>query len=290
MADAIQVPTTGFAIPNVPGQPAAERAPAPAVPPNPQDAWVSQVPATPPVPAGIDPVQYAAFLAFQKAQGAPAGVAPAVPAPAAPSNPNASLTLPDVPAIADPILKSLTSIFISTGKGLDIGRALSTAVAKGDGDFIDRAYIREKGGESAEHLITLAEGIVSRVSQAAQDASAVAYTAAGGEAQWNAATAAFNASAPTHMKTVVAALMNSGDPESIKAATQTVVEFAQKSGAVAQPGARVTAQHGGVVTGTALSKVDFQTAHAALNANSRTYQQDRATLMERRQLGKLQGL
>ncbi len=298
MVDAVQVPTSGFSVPSVPGAPSAPVPPSqPVSPPaNPQDAWKSQVPAPVATPGGIDAAQYAAFLAYQKANAGPANPALApnagITAPTAPVvpavNPNASLTAFDS-NLNDPVLRSLTQIFVGTAKDIDLSRSISNALVTGDPRLIDRAYIREKGGDNADHLVALAEGIVSRVQQATQESVQVAHSTAGGEAQWNAATAAFNTSAPAHLRTVVSTLMNSGDPESIKAATQTVVEFAQKSGVVPQPGTRIQTSGAGP-TGQALDKLSFQKAHAALDANSRTYSQDRAALYERRQLGKLQGL
>ena len=254
-----------------------------------QPGFVSQVPA--PAQPAIDPSQYAAFLEFQKSQVAnPAQVANPV-APVTPSYTNPTAILDTVSnATQDAVLSSLTNIFVSTGNGIDIDRALSNALSSGDAKLIDRAYITEKGGANAANLIAVAEGIVQRVQAASQDLIKQTHTAAGGEAQWNSAAAAFNQHAPSHLKTVVSGLLNSGDSEAVKAGTQTIVEFARNGGFSTTPGARVNAQMGVNSSGQGLSKLDFQKAHQALNQNDPSYSVKREALYAQRAAGKAQGL
>lgn len=243
--------------------------------------------------AGIDPAELAAFRAFKAAQAA-APAAAAVPAarPAStPTNATGGLDLAVRAASHDPILGSMLGIFDGTAAGVDRGRALGNALTHGDPALIDVAYLREVGGKDAERLVTIAQGIVQHCTAAAAQATASVFALAGGEANWDAATAAFNRSAPDHLKQFVKYSLDSGSASQVEAGAKAVVEFAKSSGLVATPGTGFVASGGGAPgSAQGLSKEAFQAAHAALDKNSRTYEREKGELYGRRQIGKQMGI
>lgn len=240
--------------------------------------------------AGIKPEELAAFRAFQAAQANPAAT-PAPAKPALPTNPSGALDLAVRAASHDPILGSMLGIFDGTAAGVDRGRALGNALTHGDPSLIDVAYLREVGGKDAERLVTIAQGIVQHCTAAAAQATASVFALAGGEANWDAATAAFNRSAPDHLKQFVKYSLDSGSASQVEAGAKAVVEFAKSSGLVATPGTGFIASGGGAPgSAQGLSKDAFQAAHAALDKNSRTYEREKGELYGRRQIGKQMGL
>lgn len=299
-----QVQTNGFSVPPVPGnatQHSREAGPLSPPPPSNQQVpgFVTPAPqAQQPAPQGLTTEQIAAMYAAQTGQQPPA-VPPTPPAPQRPVPPVVPPTpVPQAPAVSpelasdvgtDPLLVSMTSILSTSVPGLDLDRAIGKAIEFGDTRLIDMAYLREKGGANAAHALALAEGIVQRVQAQTNEATQAVYSVAGDQAQWQAASAAFNASAPQHMKVVIATLLDSGNKDSIKAAAQTVVDFARGSGFIATPGQFINAGATGGNAAQALDKVGFQEALRKLDKNSRTFEQDRAELFARRGLGKSLG-
>jgi hypothetical protein len=91
------------------------------------------------------------------------------------------------------------------------------------------------------------------------------------------------------LKVVVAKLLDSGDSNAIKAAAQTVVDFAGNKGLVPAPGQFLGAGANAANAAQALDKAGFQQELRKLDPNSRTFQQDRDALFARRQLGKNMG-
>lgn len=268
MAEAVAVPVSGF---NIPALPASSAQSPGFVPPA----------ATP--PSGNEPQT---FTAAQVAEQIAAAVAKAQPAPApvqaAPAPAPANLS---VDSGADPVLSSLTSIFAQIGGGLDIERALGNALSRGDASLIDTAYINEKGGAQAAQAATLAKAIVDRVASQTALTTAAVFETAGGQAQWAAASAVFDKNAPAHLKVVIAGLLESGNPTSIKAGAQSVMDYVKHNGLVMNP-AQLISSSANVGGAQALSKDEFQNALFKLDKNSRTYLEDRNSLFARRAVGK----
>jgi hypothetical protein len=219
--------------------------------------------------------------------------APQAPAPAA-TPPAAAVPAPAEFSFAedsnsDPVLSSLTKIMVNTAPTLDLDRAIGKAISYGDPKLIDLAYIKEQGGANAEQLAVLAKSMVERANTKANEAQASVFSVAGGQPAWQAASAAFNQNAPQHLKVVVAKLLDSGDSNAIKAAAQTVVDFAGNKGLVPAPGQFLGAGANAANAAQALDKAGFQQELRKLDPNSRTFQQDRDALFARRQLGKNMG-
>jgi hypothetical protein len=256
----------GFVAPPV----AAVAAPAGAAPaagtPNPLDASIN------------------ALIAALNAQAPAAAVA----APVATAD--AGLNNFDVTTLEDPILRSMATVMQTVGKGLDMNRALGLAIERGDAALIDTAYLREKGGDSAEQLIVIAKGIVEAVEAQATAVTAGIHALAGGEPQWNSSVAAFNKAAPEHLRKVVAVMLDSEKKEQINAAAKLVVEYAKGSGLV--PNAQGLIHNGGTASSSAqaLTKEAFQIALRSLKSDDRNYQAQRGDLFARRQQGKNLGL
>lgn len=242
-------------------------------------------------PTGLSPEDLAAFQAFKAAQAA-AKVAPTAPTAApVPVAPTASLDLAVTAAQHDPLLGSMLGVFDSAAAGIDRSRALGNALTHGDPALIDRAYLKEVGGANSDNLIKIATGIINHCNALATAAQQSVFQIAGGEANWGAATAAFNKGAPDHLKQYVAAAMNSGSKSQIDAAAQNVIEWAKSSGLVVTPSTGFV-QSGGGAPGSAqgLSKEEFQKAHAALDKNARNYESLKGELYGRRAIGKQLGM
>lgn len=171
--------------------------------------------------------------------------------------------------------------------GVDLDRALKNALEYGDPNLIDTTYIREKGGASAAHFEQVARAIVANA--VAEDAQATAklHARAGGEANFNAAVQAFNASAPAQVKAVVQALIDSGKDESVMYGMDILMQFAQGSTMV-KPG--LVQSGAGATISSGLSKEDFQRELQALNPMDPQYADKRSELYARRSYGKSRGL
>lgn len=240
--------------------------------------------------------EYQEFLAYkaEKAKGPAPAEKAADPADAeAPANtpvPAEELIgLVNEAANSNPLIASQIALLTSTAPSIDLNRAIGKALEYEDLALIDVAYIKEAGGANAAHVETVAKSLVQTCLAAAEEAVQGVYRAAGGEAQWNAAAAAFNKSAPEHLKAVVGPLVKSGDPKKIAAGVKFVLEFAQKEGHVATPAELVQGGQGAPASSQALSKAEFQTELRKLDPQSRTFIQDRQELFRRRSLGKQLG-
>lgn len=192
----------------------------------------------------------------------------------------------------DPVLDSMAGLFNSAAAigGVDIERSIGKAVAAGNVDLIDEAYIREKGGANAAHLLQIAKSMVQHISTVSTAATNAAHAAAGGKQQWDVVTAVFNNTAPAHLKAVVNKMLESGSVASVEAAAKMVVEQARSTGQVPVTPGLLSPSQGGNGSGSALDKASFQAAHAKLDRNSPTYARDRGDLFNRRQMGKQIGL
>lgn len=286
------VPTNGF---NVPGGGAVVAGEQNIPPANLEPGFATPQPAaaTPPAQptpaaqpaAGSLDASVAALLAALQAQQ------PAAAAPTANAEPTAGkLNSLDVSTLEDPILRSMATVMQTVGKDLDMDRVLGLAIARGDAGLIDKAYLREKGGDNAEQLITIAEGIVQAVEQQATAVTNEVHALAGGEPGWNVAVAAFNKTASPEMRSVVKLMLDSDKKAQITAGAKLVVEFAKQSGFV--PTVNALVQNGGSAASSAqaLSKESFQEALRTLDPNSRQYQNQRSELFARRQQGKQLGM
>jgi hypothetical protein len=197
----------------------------------------------------------------------------------------------DVTQINDPIIRSMATVMQTVGKDLDLDRVLGKALTHGDITLIDEAYLREKGGASAQQLAEIARGIVQAVGAKADAVTAEVYSAAGGEAQWNTSVAAFNTAAPHELRVTVAQMMNSTNENFIKAGAKIVAEFGKGSGMIPQVGAPLLNVAAGAGTaGQGLSKQQFQSEIVKLKSDTPGYEEARAALFARRSLGKRAGM
>jgi hypothetical protein len=243
-----------------------------------------------PAPAGAADAGMAAAIAALTA--AMQAQTPQEPAPVQAVTPPAtgSLNTYDVAGIDDPILKSMATVMQTVGKGIDMDRALGKAIENGRVDLVDAAYLREVGGDNAEQLITIAQGIVQAVEAKGQQVTKDIHTLAGGEPLWNASLAAFNTKAPQELRIVVAQMLDSNKDQLIKAGAKMIVEYGKTSGGV--PVANPLIQQGAAAMpqAQALSKEGFQEELRKLNPQSRTYDSQRGELFARRTLGRDLGM
>lgn len=265
------VPTEGFAAP-----PVAGTLPAPVV----------TAPVAPVATAPVAPVQQtspdltAAIAALTSALGTPQAAAESEPST------GGGLNTYDVESIEDPILKSMATVLKTVGKDVDLDRAIGRAISEGRVDLIDVAYLKEKGGVNSNELITIAQGLVQAVQAKGAAVTDSVHKLAGGEAQWDAGVAAFNAQAPQELRMVVAQMLNSHKENLIQAGAKLVVEFSKNSGALPNVNAGITAGASSLPAAQALSKVEFQEELRKLNPQDRAFESQRKELFARRSLGR----
>lgn len=284
---------------NPPGEPGG----LPAVPPSGQQA-PGYAPAKPAAQAPTDDAaEFEAFKAWKAAQAAKGEQAPAEPEK--PVNPPAKVEQPENATLgaaesmqaltnaaqSDPYLMSTFKLFELAAPEVDLVRAIGSAIDHGDTSRIDKAYLKEKGGDKADHLIATAEGLVKHVTEAVESITKSVYEQAGGEAAWSQAVAAFNKHAPAYAKQFIASAMNSGDKAKIQQATADVLKFVKDNGhAVVEPQGHVRGNGGSAGEIVGLSKAQYQAERAKLDRNARDYADKARELDARRQIGKNQGL
>jgi hypothetical protein len=299
MAEAVAIAVHGGALPPIPagsqiGGPrdgGVSQLAGPAIPPQASKYVEGFAPpaASAPAAGGYTQAQVDALIAAAVANptgaAAPAPVVTPATAPAAQIN----------AGTADETLNAYQSGFSALGPNVDMERAMGVALARGDATLIDAAYLKEVGGAAAAQLTTLATAMVKHVQAAATRATTTAYAAAGGEAQWGAAVAAFNQTAEPYLKAMVTEMLNSGDYNRIDSASKMVVAHAKNSGQVAHPGQLIQGGAGGPTAGQGLTKADYQAQHFALSQKinsmpSAQFAQARADLQARRTLGASLGM
>lgn len=290
-----QVLPAGFTLPATPA-PAATPAPNGTPVPIPAPGAVQgAAPAQPQAPAAdtapAPTSDLAAAIAALTAAFNKAAPAPAVEQPTGPAIPESigtsqqDLNSVDVEGLDDPVLRSMAyAMQQGAPAGLDMNRVLGLAIERADATLIDRAYLVEKCGESAQHRIAIAEGIVAQAAAKANEVANAVYAAAGGKEQWGACAAAFNKGAPKELRAIVASMLDSGNTEYTAAASKIVVDFGKSNGLVPNVGTSVQAG-AGVSPQNALSKSEFQAELRKLDPSSREYEQQRNDLFARRTMG-----
>lgn len=259
----------------------------------------------PAAPQGADAAEFAAFQAWKASQGKPAATA----APATPTGPvgvagaqfqafggdgiggDAAIAATQAAAGTDPVIALTFENMAAVAPTLNFARALGNAIDRADLTLIDRAYLREAGGDKADKLIKLAEGMVNHVTQTVDNMVNETHAKAGGEAQWNASTAAFNQTAPAYLKTYVKDSLNSADPSKIRAGVAAVIDFVKQAGTLPRaPTGHVVAGGGVPNAALGLSKEGYQAERLKLNKFDRNYNDAARELDARRAIGKKMGL
>ena len=283
------VPTEGFSVPgagaNVPPPNMAPGYVPPAVTPLTKPAEPAQ-PAAP--AAGPAPTADlgAAIAALTAALGTPATAPTNAPAAQASAQGTDDLNSYDVNTIEDPIIRSMATVLQTSGKGVDMNRALGLAIERGDAELVDVAYLREAGGANAEQLVVIAKGIVDAIEAKASEVTSRVHALAGGADAWNASTASFNTAAPAELKLVVKQMLDSNQSNLIEAGAKIVVQFGKSSGLLPNPKPSVQGGPAGMPAAMALDKFEFQAELNKLDSTDRQFPQKRAELFARRQLGK----
>lgn len=252
---------------------------------------------TPAAPAAADDKDYAAFLAWKAAQEGGKPVVKEEPAPVAKPvvtegiGAEQSLEMVKAAAASDPYLTSTFNLFSLVAPKVDLARAVGTALDRGDVSLIDVAYIREAAGDNADKLIETAKGLVTHVTNTVESITTNIYEQAGGQEQFDAATAVFNEVAPKFIRGFVAEGVNSGNPERIKEAISYMLDFVKQSGKLPQaPEGHVRANGGSPSAAMGLSKAQYQAERLKLNRQDRNYADHERELTARRQLGKSLGM
>ncbi len=196
-----------------------------------------------------------------------------------------SLNTFDVNTIDDPVLKSMATMFKSSVPDMDLDRALANAISYGDPNLIDIAYITDKAGQNAPHLINLAAGIVNTINAQSAAMEQSVYQEVGGRQVWDASVAVFNKSASPEIKATVATMLDSGKANLIKAGAKMVAEFGKSSGMIPKEGFRLNPVSAPYAT-QGLNKTQFQQEILKLDSNAPDYEDQYHALIQRRAVGK----
>lgn len=229
--------------------------------------------------------------AVSKATEAKVPTTPQATPPATTTNPNSmvdfgpSLNTFDVNTIDDPVLKSMATMFKSSVPDMDLDRALANAISYGDPNLIDIAYITDKAGQNAPHLINLAAGIVNTINAQSEAMEQSVYQEVGGRQVWDASVAVFNRSASPEIKATVATMLDSGKANLIKAGAKMVAEFGKSSGMIPKDGFRFDPVSAPYAT-QGLNKTQFQQEILKLDSNDPDYGDKYNALIQRRAVGK----
>ena len=229
--------------------------------------------------------------AVSKATEAKVPTTPPATPPATTPNPNSmvdfgpSLNTFDVNTIDDPVLKSMATMFKSSVPDMDLDRALANAISYGDPNLIDIAYITDKAGHNAPHLINLAAGIVNTINAQSEAMEQSVYQEVGGRQVWDASVAVFNRSASPEIKATVATMLDSGKANLIKAGAKMVAEFGKNSGMIPKDGFRFDPVSAPYAT-QGLNKTQFQQEILKLDSNDPDYGDKYNALIQRRAVGK----
>src|SRR5690606_22693926 len=156
------------------------------------------------------------------------------------------------------------------------------------------AYLKEKGGANAKQLQDISRQIIE-LSAAESAANEVAvYSAAGGEANWKAAVAAFNKHAPKHLRTVAVKLLDAPNKSQILEGAKFVLQVARQGRFVADKADMLTAA-GDRASEARIDKTEFQKRLSEIR-NKRLAdpqyngKQDENEVFRLRQIGKNRGL
>ena len=262
----------GYVDEPVPAKPAAAQA-TPAAQSNPQGLDIAAI-----LKAALEPKEAAQTL-------------PQSTAPAKPAWMQGSVNEFNVDAIDDPIIKSMASVLKVAGNGIDLDRVLGNALALGDPNLVDVAYIAEKGGANAQQIAEIAKGIVQAVNAKSEAITHEVHTLAGGESNWAASSAVFNAGAPEELRMIVKTMLNSTDKAKILAAAKIVNEFGRASGQLPKQGTSLlNGASASSASANGLSATAFKAAIAKLDTQSADYLEARNDLFARRAVGKRMGL
>lgn len=254
-----------------------------------------------PAPQGTDPAAAALLAAVQPQPQVPvqpvAVVPPVVPqvpvAPQVPAAPGAAPTggLNDLKPtdIADPQVRALGELLISSAPGLNIDTLMGAAIADGDVSKLDLGYLYKNFPDKAAALQNIATQIVKTVQAQATALVSNIHSSAGGAENWKAAVAAFNQKAPIHIRQAAAALLDSRDNSQVLNGAKLVLEFATQGGFIPQVGTSVTAQ-GGVAAEQGITKTQFQERLNKLDKRAPDYNNQWNALFYQRQVGKNRGI
>lgn len=319
MAEAVAVPTSGFAVPpaapgtkqhsrnggaapSAPAPAAQEPAPAPAntpaIPRVPNGNTTEQaapqtpspsLPGTDEQPSGTSAeVQEYLKNAIEQAKNADKTPVDTTP----PEHTPVTLNDIDVDQIESPQIRELGKLLLTALPGANIDTVFGKAFEYGDPALVNEMYIKEKGGANAAQLIQMAQQIVKTATAEIAASVDSVYRAAGGEAQWQAAVAAFNKNAPKHLKSVAVKLLDSPNRSEIQEGAKFVIEFARQGGFVAEAAERVDAQGGAGVGERGLSAEEYKEAIRNLKPafNNPNRNREEQELYRLRVLGKQRGL
>lgn len=221
---------------------------------------------------------------------APVAVAPVVA-------PVAEVPSVDVPAGnygGGSVLETSLNIFSAqTGVGTDkFEAALAGALKHNDVSLINFELVTAGlKPDQAAQAKALVHAAFTETQGAIQRGAQEAHTLAGGQAQWNEATAAFNTHAPAHIKAVVKTMLESGD---VKNAASFVLETVRGAGMISNGTPEVHGSTGAVTQGLTNAEFTAQLGTLMREAGNRSFESGiygnkYQALVQARDLGRKQG-
>lgn len=278
---------------------------APAIP----TAPVAQAPVTPAPVADVPPVPVkdpvtgqwvlpTAAAPIAQSPLAPAGVPQApVPVPEQAPVPAEAVQKPVVPVQGETYLETSVNHFAAeVGIEADaIMESIEKALEHGDAGLINVSNLGTLTPEQAQRATQLAQMAYQHTQTEIANMQQAVYAAAGGEAQWNSAIAAFNASATDEAKGYVAYLADHAG--NAKAAAEYVTKYVQNAGLTTQVTQAPIQGGTGAPVAQGLDKVGYtngihalEMQLAARSISQAEYNAQMADLDYRRQVGRNAGL
>lgn len=170
----------------------------------------------------------------------------------------------------------------------DVRRAVDNAIAYGDAELIDKAFLKERFGDRADEAFAIAEAVVEQAAVKRDALVRDVHALAGNKDAWDQALAVYKQHAKPGLQKVVKAMFDSNDADAVKEAAGLILDFAKNSGVMVQSGnLTVGTAHAAAAQG--LSAAEFQAALKELNPNGRNYRNDYDRLIQLRRIGKQAG-
>lgn len=197
---------------------------------------------------------------------APAPVVPQAqpeqPAPTGSESVNEAYEFQD--AVSQGLYQGLAAL--ADTKGVDLVQAFGPAYESGNPAYINHAYLQQVAPELASVLVQQATALINHESTRTQATISNVHQMAGGSEQWGSAVQQFNAGAPAEVREVIKSLIDSGNPNSLKYAVDTVLGYGQSSGQIPfQQGNQINpAQTQASGYGQVMTKEAYFQAEAAL--------------------------
>lgn len=183
---------------------------------------------------------------------------------------------------------------IARGQNIDLLAAFGSAYERRDPSLVNERYLAQFDPQTVAILKGQFGALVAQGQQRDAQIEQQVYQMAGGEQRWNLAVQAFNTAADKDTVDAVVAAVNSGDPNQVRLAVNTILQFTQANGNMIQrSGQSLTPNGGGQAPREVMTNEAFRQHLAWLEqahpVGSPQYNQHYEQLVAQRRAAKAQG-